>query len=346
MTNLVSISSIFAFCFAFAALATRRVRDYVVKQNVLDIPNDRSSHKVATPRGGGLALVATFCVTFLARSLFAELPLESAPILFFGALMAGVGWWDDKHHLSAGIRLVAQLIFAFMAVVALGAQFGFLTQAPFLIAGVPLPVGVSTLFLVLFVVWMTNLYNFMDGSDGILGLQTATVALSGAYLSFRVEAPDLGFAYLLLAGSAAGFLVLNWSPAKIFMGDVGSVFCGFVLALLAIVGAATGHIGFATAVILNAMFIGDATVTLFVRLRRKKKPHQAHRSHFYQKMIQAGVSHARVSVVFGVVNIVWLLPIAWAVEAQGLSPWLGLLFAYIVPVGFAWRYHAGVDQPL
>ena len=326
---------------------THVVRGYVLRRNILDIPNERSSHKIPTPRGGGLAVAATFLVG-LAGGL--ALPSENTEwLLIVGAtfVISLLGWWDDRRGLSAGLRLAVQTACALVGILGLEVFSHFLAKSGLDVAGFPLPFAAGVVFFVLFTVWMTNLYNFMDGIDGILGLQTLTVAIGTVFLLLRhstsEDVSSLVIAHLILGGSAAGFLILNWSPAKIFMGDVGSAAIGFLISLLGFHAVSSGLLSFTALAVVNAAFIVDATVTLLVRLSRGKKPHQAHRSHFYQKMVQSGWTHARVSSLFAGLNLLWLTPIAFAIEVGWLNPILGSSIAIAPILVLAFRFRAGVD---
>ncbi|MES2964570.1 MAG: glycosyltransferase family 4 protein [Bdellovibrionota bacterium] len=344
MSPLALVAFAGAACLLAFAL-TKLVRGYVLKRNILDIPNERSSHKTPTPRGGGLAVAITF--TAFAFVSLAELGRESTwlAVVAMAAVISAVGWWDDKRGLSAGIRLAFQFSASLVVLLVLEDRFGLVRANSFEFVGFLIPAFIAFPAIVLFLVWMTNLYNFMDGIDGILGLQTVTVAIPASLLLILNSSgpTPLAVAYVILAGSAVGFLFLNWSPAKIFMGDVGSAFTGFLLGVFAVVGAEQAELSFTSAVILNSAFIWDATITLFVRLSRRKKPHQAHRSHFYQKMVLSGASHARVSSLFGAVNVLWLFPLAYANEANLMPPSIALVLAALPAIHLALRYKAGVD---
>ncbi len=325
-------------------IGTRAVRGIALKRNVIDVPNERSSHSVPTPRGGGLAVIGVMSLLLIALIAFGGLGPVWLAILVPALAVSATGWWDDASGLSAGFRLLVQMG---MAVVALG----LLASLDTMVNPSGLSLGFVTLnssvlvfpFLLLFVVWLTNLYNFMDGIDGILATQGATVGVSAAVLAWIASEPELASFYATVAAALSGFLILNWSPAKIFMGDVGSAFLGFIFSLAAILGAALGDLGFPAAIVLHAMFIGDATYTLIRRLLRGQKPHQAHRSHFYQHMTRMGWTHARVSLLFGAINLLVLLPLAWAMEKLWIPGWAGILMAFMPPLVLCVRYRAGIE---
>jgi|LSQX01.3.fsa_nt_gb Fuc2NAc and GlcNAc transferase len=288
----------FVFSVVFSSFLTQGVRHYALRRHILDIPNDRSSHIVPTPRGGGLAFVGVFLVgiSLLFGLGILELRVFLA-LLGGGGLIAGVGWLDDRRGLTALVRLCFHFLAAIWAVSWLG--------------GVPsLSLGFTELDLswwgsgvaVIGVVWMINLYNFMDGIDGIAG--TEAVTISGAAVIFLwAQNSDVAAVCLLILAAVFGFLIWNWPPAKIFMGDVGSGFLGFVFAVLAIWSENSGAVPLLIWLLLLGVFIIDATVTLIKRMAGGEKLYEAHRSHVYQLAVQAGYSHKQVTLTVLLINI-------------------------------------------
>lgn len=205
-------------------------------------------------------------------------------------MVAVVGWWDDRHGLSARARLLVHVAAAAWGVAWLG---GYPSLS---IGATSLPLGWAGAVLAgLAIVWAINLFNFMDGIDGLAGVEAVTVAAGGALLLERAGASEAVLVPLLLAGSAVGFLGWNWAPARVFMGDVGSGFLGYALAICAL--GSENHSGVSTLywVGLSAVFVVDATATLARRLARRERVTDAHRSHAYQRLVRAGWGHARVS---------------------------------------------------
>ena len=284
---------------AATSLLTGLVRRYALNRRLMDIPNDRSSHVVPTPRGGGLAIAMVVLGTLLFATLRGVVTANVGVALVGGGLLiALVGWIDDRRGLTAGVRATAHTVAAVWALTWLG--------------GMPrLTVGESTLslglagsaFAVVGVVWMTNLYNFMDGIDGIAGGEAVSVGLAGGLLLWVAGQPELAFCAFLLAAASAGFLFWNWAPAKIFMGDVGSALLGYLFAVLAIASELSGSIPLAAWFLLLGVFWMDATLTLVRRVVNGERWYSAHRSHAYQRMVQAGWSHSRVSGCVLVLNI-------------------------------------------
>jgi Fuc2NAc and GlcNAc transferase len=265
-------------------------RRYAQAHGLLDLPNERSSHSVPTPRGGGLAIAAVVLAGLVLLALMGRVgPRLALALGGGGALVAAVGWVDDRRGLSVSVRLMAHVAAAAWTV-------AWLRGMPLLTVGagaVHLGVG-GALLAVLGVVWLTNLYNFMDGIDGLAAAEAVTVGLLGTLLLAPRE-PSLALVALLLAAAAAGFLVWNWSPARLFMGDVGSGFLGFFFGGLAMASENVHAVPALLWLVLLGPFFVDATVTLLWRMARGERWAAGHRSHAYQRAVQAGWSHRRVT---------------------------------------------------
>ncbi len=272
-----------------AAWATRSLVRAPKWLHVADVPNERSLHKVPVPRTGGLAIVAAMAIGGII--LAGSFGLDSRLVwIVLGALVvASISFLDDRGEVRASVRLGCHTLAALL-----------LWPSGVLAVTSPLDMGVfvltpfwGTLVVVIGVVWMTNLYNFMDGMDGFAA-GMATMGF-GAYALFGWYAGEAGFAALcaVIAAAAAGFLVFNFPPARIFMGDTGSSTLGFLAAALGLWGASLGVFELLTAILIFSPFIVDATVTLLRRLLRGEKVWQAHKSHFYQRLVQVGWGHRR-----------------------------------------------------
>ncbi|MDR1063398.1 MAG: glycosyltransferase family 4 protein [Azoarcus sp.] len=311
---------------------TASLRRYALRQHLLDLPNARSSHTRPTPRGGGLAIVASFAAA-LAVAGYAELlpmPLVQASI-FAGGIVAITGFVDDHGHIAARWRLLAHFAAA-------GTALSILPEIP-APAGASISNGLLALAVlgeVFYLAWMLNLYNFMDGIDGIAAIEAICVCLGGAMLFLLGGAPCLAAAPLLLAAATAGFLYWNWPPARIFMGDGGSGFLGFILGLLSLQAPAL----FWHWTILLAVFICDASLTLARRALAGQKLHEAHRSHAYQHAAQHW-GHLSVSLATAAINLFWLLPLALAAILGWLPLPAAMLAAYIPLLALAGYLHAG-----
>ncbi len=313
------------------------VRRYALARGALDRPNERSSHAIPTPRGGGLAFVTTFLVGLgVAAVLF---PLERSLVLALcvsGLLVGFTGMRDDFHGLGVGARLLAQFTAAVAAFWVLSggepaSLFG--TSA-----------GAAWLFVaagVFLLVWLVNLYNFMDGIDGIAAIEAITVGL-GMTLVYLLD-PRTGEAWLipaLLAAGVSGFLPWNFPGARLFMGDVGSGFLGMSLGIMALQGWKLDVSLLWAWLILLGVFIVDASLTLFRRLLAGENVFRAHRGHAYQVAARRYGAHAPVSLAVGAINLLWLLPLAIWVARGGLAGPVGLLIAWTPLVALAVCFRA------
>ena len=317
---------------------TALMRRYALSRSLLDVPNARSSHVTPTPRGGGMAIVASFLLALAATAFV--LPGTDrgllAALLGAGAGVALLGFLDDHGHVPARWRLLGHFAAAAWTL------FWISGISPSTLLGLPSPTPIlDPLLAALFIVWMLNLYNFMDGIDGLAGIEAVSIGLGGALVAYLAGQEHLASIALFLAAAALGFLIWNFPPAKIFMGDAGSGFLGVVVGVL-ILYAGTVHPDLFWAwVILPAVFVTDATVTLLHRLRRGERLYEAHRSHAYQHAARRYSSHLPVTLATGAVNLAWLLPISAAVAVDVIPGWLGALLAYAPLVYLAHLFNAG-----
>ncbi|MCC6201623.1 MAG: glycosyltransferase family 4 protein [Gammaproteobacteria bacterium] len=297
--------------FLCATLLTRVVHGYA-SQHMLDRPKARSGHSRPIPRGGGIAIVATVLVGTLAIYCYGWLPGRVALALVAGgAAIALLGWHDDRQELSATWRLLVQTLIAGFAV----AMLGGLATLDLGFRHLSLGLAGAALALVTFV-WLINLYNFMDGSDGLAGVQAIGAGIAGASLAFTHDAPGLGAVALLVVAASGGFLVWNWSPARIFMGDVGSCFLGYTFALLTFAGERTAALPALTWMLPLAVFVGDATLTLSGRYLRGARCTEAHREHAYQRLLDAGYSPRIVALGLAAIHVFGLWPATWLVGVR------------------------------
>ncbi|HEY7639562.1 MAG TPA: glycosyltransferase family 4 protein [Steroidobacteraceae bacterium] len=325
--TIVAVSATLALVVAFAG--TGLFRRHALRRGLLDHPTHRSSHELATPRGGGVAIVVAATLAFGMLRYYGFLDPGLLMALCGGIAVAAIGLLDDRHHVNPGIRLAIHAAAATWALYCLGGlpplQLGSATVT-FALGGYALGV--------IAIVWAVNLFNFMDGLDGIAGSEAIFVALGGAVISGLVGAQHPVWpAALIFAAACAGFLAWNWPPAKIFMGDVGSGYLGFILAVLAI-GAGREHSAALWSwAILGGVFLVDATVTLLRRLMRRERVLEAHRSHAYQRLAQRWNSHRRVTLTVAALNASWLLPcalLAWLHPAAGVWIAAGALAALAI----------------
>jgi UDP-N-acetylmuramyl pentapeptide phosphotransferase/UDP-N-acetylglucosamine-1-phosphate transferase len=278
-------------------LATRVLIPILAHREILDRPNERSSHQVATPRGGGIAVIGSILLAWVVLTRAELVPPEVFGIALGAVLLAAVSWLDDLRGLSPVVRLLAQAAAVAIGVFALPGP-----QDPFHLAAIGL-----------FWIWWINLFNFMDGIDGLAGAEAAAIG-TGLLLFASVGAgadPALQALAAAVTGAAVGFLVWNWSPARIFLGDVGSAPLGYILGFLLLDLAARGH--WKIALILPLYFLADATITLARRLLRGERVWQAHREHFYQQAVRRGLGHAAV-VKRVIATDLMLVGCGWAAE--------------------------------
>jgi Fuc2NAc and GlcNAc transferase len=327
-----------ALVVAFAALClTWVLRRYALARSLMDIPNARSSHSVATPRGGGVAIVVSFLVAVPLFAATSRLSWDMVwAILGAGGGTAILGFLDDQGHIAARWRLLGHFCAAAWALFWLGGL------PAISILGVTLNLDwFGYVVAAFYLVWMLNLYNFMDGIDGIASVEAICVSAGACLIYWFGGFENLIWAPLLLAMAVAGFLYWNFPPASIFMGDAGSGFLGIILAVLSLQAAWIAPQLLWAWLILLGVFIVDATLTLARRLLRGDKVYEAHRSHAYQFASREIGRHLPVTLVVGGINLFWLLPIAMCVVLLGLDGVVGLVIAYAPLVVLALRFHAG-----
>lgn len=328
---------LFAAVAGVSLLLTGALRRYALARSLMDIPNARSSHSVPTPRGGGVAIVLSFLA---ALPLLAIVDVLAWPLMWAllgaGVWIAVVGFLDDHGHVAARWRLLAHFIGAGWALGWLGGL------PPLVIFGFDLELGwLGYVLAALYLVWLLNLYNFMDGIDGIASVEAICVCLGGALLYLLLGEGAAALPPLLLAVAVAGFLFWNFPPARIFMGDAGSGFLGIALGVLSLQAAWVAPQLLWSWLILLGVFIVDATWTLFRRLLRGDRVYEAHRSHAYQYASRQFGKHLPVTLAVAALNLFWLLPIALWVGLGGVDGALGLLVAYLPLVWLAVRFKAG-----
>lgn len=316
---------------------TYLLRRYALATSMIDIPNARSSHSIPTPRGGGVAIVVVYLVLLL-YLVFNTEAAQGVVIALGGSglVIALVGFLDDHGHVAARWRLLAHFSGAAWALFWLPAapslqMFGMSLT----LSWVLYPLGA------LFLVWLLNLYNFMDGIDGIASIEAITVCVGGALILWVLGYPEQMVLPLALAASVAGFLIWNFPPARIFMGDAGSGFLGIALGVLTLAAALTEPQLLWSWLILLGVFIVDATYTLIRRLARGDKVYEAHRSHAYQYASRRYGAHLPVTLAVLAINVLWLWPLAVLVGLGYIEGLVGVVLAYAPLVGLAVRYQAG-----
>lgn len=303
-------------------MATGIVLHYLRRNAILDHPNERSSHKVPTPRGGGWGIMLTLLPAMALIGWIVGHFDNVLPAFAGAAGLMAISWMDDRRSRSAKLRFGMQIVAVAIGLTALpGNALVFQGWLPFWPDRIVAAVGW---------LWFINLFNFMDGIDGLAGSEAASI---GCGLAVVAVVAGLGFVPLWLAlaaaGAAFGFLVWNWHPARVFMGDVGSVPLGFILGWLLLATAASGQ--WVAALLVPSYFLADATFTLLRRLFARKRIWEAHREHIYQRAVQAGHSHSDVVLKVIAANAVLValaaasVSIGWLALPPGIFVVLGLL---------------------
>jgi Fuc2NAc and GlcNAc transferase len=333
----MSIFLVLPVAAVLALLLTNFFRRYALSHDLLDLPNVRGSHSVPTPRGGGIAMAITFLLLVPLFSIEGDLPFPVVCAMLGGGFcVALIGFLDDHKHIAINWRLSAHFVGAIWAMYWFG---GFPSVAVF---GVVLNLGwIGNLLAVMFLVWLLNLYNFMDGIDGIASIEAITICMGASFLFLLQNEPQaIWLPPLLLSFTATGFLYWNFPRAKVFMGDAGSGFLGFMLGLFSIQGAWESTKMFWVWIILLGVFIVDATLTLFERIINGEAFYRAHCKHAYQVAARQYGSHKAVSLSIGVINLFWLLPVAYLVSIQWIDGILGVIIAFTPLVGLFLHFRA------
>ena len=303
---------------AASALLTGGVLRLALEHGVLDVPNERSSHRVPTPRGGGAAIVVTSTGAFCALAIFGVLDSWLLAALLGGLAVAWVGFVDDRHPVRPTIRLAVHFGAAAWALWCLGGL------PPVRFGGEVVSLGWPGEVLgALIIVWALNLFNFMDGIDGLATSEAIFIAWGAALL---VPGVTVSAVAVVFGAACCGFLLWNRPPARIFMGDVGSGFLGYVLGVLIIAATRADSSAPWNWLILSGVFFVDATVTLVLRAARGERVFDAHRSHAYQRLSRRWGSHGRVTFAVTLLNLGWLLPLAyWSSLHPQRTMWMTLV---------------------
>jgi Fuc2NAc and GlcNAc transferase len=305
------IAAVVAVTFASSAMLVGVVRGFALKKNIVDLPNARSSHTAPTPSAGGIAIVLSFVASLVALSLCRIVDARTAATLIAaGCAIAGIGFLDDRQQLTAKSRFTVHVAAAVFVVALLGG----IPEAELARWGIR-EFWIGSAFTVLVLAWGTNLFNFMDGIDGIAASEAIFMSTALACLNW-LDGGDFGMtvAMFCLAAATLGCLVWNWPPARIFMGDVGSGFLGFMVTALAILACQRGSAPIEVLPILGGVFLVDATITLLRRLVRGDRWLEAHRMHAYQHLARRWQSHKPVTLLVIAIDVGWLFP--WAYIAN------------------------------
>ncbi len=323
------LSAIFSFIIAalFTGVFSRYAFDWLSPP---DAPNQRSLHTRPTPQIGGVAILIAVLISLSVL----DKPQDLSGIWLGAGLIALVSFLDDCYPLSARYRLLVHLFAAYLAL-SLSDLWLPALQLPDMVWQWSAPVG--ALFSLLFIVWMLNLYNFMDGMDGFAGGMSVFGFGTLAYLGYQVDA--LAFAQInaTIAAASLGFLVFNFPPAKIFMGDVGASTLGFLAASLSLWGVQQAILPWWAAVLLFSPFIVDATVTLLKRIYRHEKIWEAHRSHHYQRLVCLGWGHKKTVLWSYVLMLACSLSTIQLLQLSPTLQWLGLGAWLLIYSAISWQ---------
>ena len=327
----------------FSYLAVYLVRRYANQRRILDRPNERSSHVVPTPRGGGLGIVLLVSLTGV---LFLNDAGWNRRLIYIAgaAVIAWLGWRDDLHSLSPRVRFVVQGLVAGISIWGLGY---------FKVVTIPmvgeLQLGAAGIVITfLWIIGLTNAYNFMDGIDGMAGGVALSAGVGWMWLASNINNPFLFWIVLAITATSLGFLGHNWSPAKIFMGDVGSTFLGYSFAVLPLISSDQGGDALLLGTLLMWVIIMDTGVTFLQRLLKRENVFAAHRSHLYQRLVIAGYKHETVSALYILLTLLaGLLSYEWSQGHQIAPPliFLGLPLIWILLSVHAWRLQSTTLEP-
>lgn len=313
------------------ALGVRFYISIAVRRSIVAQPNFRSLHEKPIPRGGGAVFSIVFLAGFVVIWQLGYVDTRTGVALSVGGLAATVvGFIDDLKEIAARKKLVLQILLAIWILTC--NEWRPIVDLPFLIPEVDIAVSCFAL------VWLLNFYNFMDGIDGMAASGAVFLSVGATLLSLLSGNLNLVPIFLLLAGSVSGFLIFNWSPARIFMGDAGSLFLGYFFGVMATRTSGILDIGPWPWLILFAYFAGDTSTTTFLRMFLVKRWYGAHRSNAYQNLARVGGSHRRVVSGVMLYQLIWLLPLAVIAYMFPAGAPIAALVAYLPVIGVTYRY--------
>ena len=318
--------------FACSWICTIFYKKYAINRGIISSPNYRTLHELPVPRGGGiifslLLTMSIFLLWFnfiLSDNLFLVLGVGGFMAILFGFI-------DDIKNIKASIKLIIQILLAFWVV------YFFYMDGLLIIKWIPIYLSIP--FLIFLIVWLLNAYNFIDGVDGLAASMTIFISLTLALVLFFTENIDyLTTLFILLAGVVGGFIVFNWPPASIFMGDAGSVYLGYIFGSLFLYTTLNGYISIWVWLTVSAYFLADTTITQLIRVIFVRKWFLPHRSHAYQNFARISDSHAKVTIGITVYNVIWILPLT--LFAAFIPEW-GFIFSILALIPatlFSFRY--------
>lgn len=302
----IIIAALVVFTISYILVAA--IRSWANRRRILDIPNERSSHNVPVPRGGGISIVVLVILGIWFFYIIDPALYQVRILIAFtagGILISGISIFDDLYTVRNNIRFLVHGMSAVIIVVVVGYASELIL--PF-INNIQLGV-IGIILTFLYITGLTNAYNFMDGIDGIAGIQAIVAGAGWACIGYLYSDPILLLTGILVASASAGFLLHNWHPAKIFMGDVGSAFLGYTFAVLTVIALRRDPVLLIIGVMFVWPFIFDTAYTIAKRLIRRENIFQAHRSHVYQRLVIAGWKHSSVSLLYGIFASIVLIPV-------------------------------------
>jgi len=327
-------SSILAITtFLMSAFLTYKLINFSKLLNLIDTPNERSSHTSPTSKGGGISIILLTLITVIFLYLEKTIDTSFGMSLILGsAIIAITGFLDDLYNLSIIRRIILYSLSIFMAIIFL------MPETHLVIGNMKIEMSIfAYLFYAIYIFWLLNLFNFMDGMDGYAGVQTISTALfTWLVLCNRIETNE-HLILLVILFSTLGFMMWNWSPAKIFMGDVGSCTLGFMFALFSVYTSSQNYLSISIWLILLSPFIGDASFTLIKKIINGGKWYQAHNNHAYQKLYQIGFNHRIIAGGLLVVNLICIWPLAYTAILHPDIELYVLLMCYCF-IALVWGY--------
>ena len=322
---------IYILAFLITFVGVRKFRQWILRKKIVDIPNERSSHKTPVARGGGLVIVLV-CLGFY--TFYTVLIAGNFSYAYFitAGFIAFVSWIDDLRSISFGTRFIVHSTAAFIIIWFRGGWE--IIYLPFF--GAVESGFFGDLLCFLWIVWLTNAYNFMDGIDGIAALQAIIAGIGWYWIGMYYGLPAISFLGGVTAFSGFGFILHNWQPAKIFMGDVGSAFFGYTFAVMPLL---TNH-GETTktqylpliGIILVWLFVCDTILTLFLRIVSFEKIWEAHRKHIYQKLVISGLSHSMVTSIYGAISTFTVIILIFWIKSAYLYNFLLAMVLILTPL--------------
>lgn len=331
---------LFLFCiFIFSILVTGLIRQYSLRYSLIDIPNERSSHRFPTPRGGGISISFSILISIGLLYYLQLIPFDiSIAFVGGGMIVSMIGWLDDHKDISITFRIIGYTMASIWSLYWIGGVESITLGEHVIVLN-----NVGATLVVLGLVWLTNLYNFMDGTDALAAVQAICTGIMSGILLLCSGQQGLAIFSFVIVTATTGFIFWNWPPAKIFMGDVGSCMIGFSFGLLAMVGENSGSLPMLVWFILLAVFICDATFTLLMRIFKREKWYSAHKSHAYQRYVQMGGSHKRLALSLLLINVMVLWPMAYIAFAwDEFSYYMvvaSILLVFVLWGGIQVQYH-------